>query len=71
MVGAEGHLRAAAEAVITTKPHFAYTLKEVRHDVARVFGTGWFHSVSPDAVDTRDGVKLVLKVRSDERRQPA
>ena len=29
-----------------------------------MFSTGWFRECIPDAVDTRDGVKLVIKVRS-------
>ncbi len=40
----------------------AHTGLQVKQDVARVFSTGWFEQVVPDAVDTRDGVKLVIKV---------
>lgn len=35
---------------------------QVEADLRRVFATGWFASVVPDAEDTRDGVKLVVKV---------
>jgi len=35
----------------------------VKQDVARVFNTGYFSACVPDAVDTRDGVKLIIKVR--------
>ena len=64
IVGVTGELKAKAEAVLTTKPAFAYTLSEVKQDVRRVFNTGWFRECVPDAVDTRDGVKLVIRVRA-------
>lgn len=35
---------------------------QVKQDVARVFATGWFKECAPDAEDTRDGVKLIIKV---------
>lgn len=53
-----------AEGVIQTRPNFAYTLKEVREDVKRIFSTGWFLDVSPEPVDTRDGVKLLIKIKA-------
>ena len=37
---------------------------QVKQDVARVFNTGYFRACVPDAVDTRDGVKLIFKVRA-------
>lgn len=37
--------------------------QEVETDLRRVFATGWFSSCVPDAEDTRDGVKLIIKVR--------
>ena len=36
--------------------------EEVKADVRRVFNTGWFKECNPDAVDTRDGVKLIITV---------
>eukprot|EP00798_Chlamydomonas_sp_ICE-L_P005350 gene5350-5663_t len=36
-------------------------VKEVKEDVRRVFNTGWFKECVPDAIDTRDGVKLIIK----------
>jgi outer membrane protein insertion porin family len=36
--------------------------QEVETDLRRVFATGWFSSCVPDAEDTRDGVKLIIKV---------
>jgi hypothetical protein len=42
----------------------------IKNDCAalqRVFNTGWFRECVPDAVDTRDGVKLIIKVGADSR----
>ena len=44
------------------KPNFAYTTKDVEREVQRVFHTGFFEMVEPEATDTRDGIALVLKV---------
>lgn len=63
VVGVDGQLRAVAEAALTTRPNFAYTLKEVEADLQRVFDTGWFARCVPEAEDTRDGVKLLIRVR--------
>jgi hypothetical protein len=62
VTGVTDRLKGIAESALTTKPNFAYTLQEVEADLRRVFATGWFSSVIPDAEDTRDGVKLVVKV---------
>lgn len=61
--GVDGELKKIAESALSTKPNFAYTLKEVQADVGRVFNTGWFAEVNPDAEDTRDGVRLTVRVR--------
>ncbi|KXZ54331.1 hypothetical protein GPECTOR_5g414 [Gonium pectorale] len=66
VVGCSGDLARIAREALTTRPNFAYTLEEVKADVRRVFATGWFSEVSPDAEDTRDGVKLRIKVRPNE-----
>ncbi|KAG2487188.1 hypothetical protein HYH03_014166 [Edaphochlamys debaryana] len=66
VVGCEGELRDVAKRALTVRPNFAYTLEEVKSDVRRVFSTGWFAEVTPDAEDTRDGVKLRIKVRPNE-----
>ena len=58
----EGELKRVAQAALKTRPNFAYTLEEVKQDVRRVFNTGWFKECNPDAVDTRDGVKLIITV---------
>ena len=58
----EGELKRVAQAALKTRPNFAYTLEEVKADVRRVFNTGWFKECNPDAVDTRDGVKLIITV---------
>jgi outer membrane protein insertion porin family len=63
VVGVSEDLKRIAYDALTTRPNFAYTLKEVQADLKRVFATGWFSSCVPDAEDTRDGVKLVIKVR--------
>lgn len=60
--GADGALKRAAEAALTTRPSFAYTLQEIRDDLQRVYNTGWFSNCDPMAEETRDGVKLVIKV---------
>ncbi|GIL91181.1 hypothetical protein Vretimale_18825 [Volvox reticuliferus] len=66
VVGCDGELQKIARGALTTRPNFAYTLDEVKADVRRVFATGWFSEVSPDAEDTRDGVKLRIRVRPNE-----
>lgn len=66
VVGCDGELARVARAALTVRPNFAYTLGEVQADVKRVFSTGWFAEVVPDAQDTRDGVKLIVKVRANE-----
>lgn len=60
--GVDGELRQIVEQTLSMKPNFAYTLKEVKHDVQRVFDSGFFSRCDPKAVDTRDGVKLTIEV---------
>ncbi|KAI8467202.1 MAG: surface antigen-domain-containing protein [Monoraphidium minutum] len=62
VIGVDGELKRVAQEALTARPNFAYTLKEVEADLRRVFATGWFSSCVPDAEDTRDGVKLIVKV---------
>lgn len=64
-MGVSEELKRVAYAALTTRPNFAYTLGEVEADLKRVFATGWFSSCVPDAEDTRDGVKLVIKVTAN------
>jgi hypothetical protein len=61
--GVSGELAALAQAALTIKPNFAYTLEEVQEDVNRVFQTGYFSNCQPLAEDTRDGVRVTLDVR--------
>ncbi|KAF6264536.1 surface antigen-domain-containing protein [Scenedesmus sp. NREL 46B-D3] len=65
VVGVSEELKRIAYDALTSRPNFAYTLKEVQADLKRVFATGWFSSCVPDAEDTRDGVKLVIKVTAN------
>lgn len=51
-------------ALVVIARHTCECVLQVKQDVARVFGTGWFRACVPDAVDTRDGVKLIIKARS-------
>ena len=44
------------------KPNFSYTVKEIKQDVVRVFNTGIFKEVTPETVDTRDGISLTFKL---------
>ena len=60
--GADGELREAVLKALTTRPNFAYTVREVQEDVQRVFDTGYFSSCRPRAEDTRDGVRLTVEV---------
>lgn len=53
----------AWEALKACKPNFALTTSEVQADVHRIIDTGFFASCMPTAEDTRDGVRLVFKVR--------
>jgi hypothetical protein len=61
-VGVSEALKKVAHEAMAIRPNFAYTLSEVESDLRRVFATGWFSSCAPDAEDTRDGVKLIIKV---------
>ncbi|GMH41408.1 hypothetical protein BSKO_09318 [Bryopsis sp. KO-2023] len=65
VVGVEGQLKEIAEQALATKPNFAYTLGEIQADLARVFDTGYFEECTPDPEDTRDGVKLSIKVKAN------
>lgn len=49
VVGCDGELQRVARSALTVRPNFAYTLPEVQADVKRVFSTGWFAEVVPDA----------------------
>lgn len=62
MTGADEELRKLAREALTMRPNFAYTLEEVQADLRRIFGTGYFAACEPSAEDTRDGVKLTIKV---------
>ncbi len=62
MRGVDGELKRIAEAALTTKPNFAYTLNEIQEDIGRVFDTGYFTKTVPISEDTRDGVKLTIEV---------
>ena len=63
VIGVEGELKRVVLSMLKTRANFAYTIDEVKQDVRRVFNTGWFQEVDPEAQDTRDGVKLIIKVR--------
>lgn len=60
--GAEGALKEEAEASLTIRPNFSYTEREVKDNMQRIFDIGAFAETSMDAIDTRDGIKLVFKV---------
>lgn len=60
--GVEGPLKEEAEATLTIRPNFAYTVKEVKDNMQSIFDIGAFAETTCDAHDTRDGVKLVFKV---------
>lgn len=62
--GSEGDeaLEAIARSALSVKPNFAYTLREVQEDVERIFATGYFASCTPEAEDTRDGVRLTVNL---------
>jgi outer membrane protein insertion porin family len=56
-------LATAQQALKACKPNFALTTSEVQEDVHRIIDTGFFSSCMPSAEDTRDGVRLIFKVR--------
>lgn len=60
--GADGGLRDVVLQALTTRPNFAYTVREVQEDMQRVFDTGYFSTCRPRAEDTRDGVRLTIEV---------
>lgn len=52
----------ALNALKTSLPNSALTVREVQDDVHRIIGSGYFSSCMPVAVDTRDGIRLVFQV---------
>jgi outer membrane protein insertion porin family len=54
---------AAAAALRACRPSAELTAREVQEDVRRVVESGLFRSCMPVAVDTGDGIRLVLEVR--------
>jgi hypothetical protein len=66
VVGVDGELKDIALDVLKMRPNFAYTISEVKQDVQSIFNTGWFKECTPDAVDTRDGVKLSIRVTPND-----
>lgn len=63
--GVSGDLQKIAQAALTLKPNFSYTLQEVQQDVNRVFETGYFSNCQPSAEDTRDGVRVLVEVTAN------
>ncbi|KAK3280296.1 Outer envelope protein 80, chloroplastic [Cymbomonas tetramitiformis] len=63
--GVTGELEQVAKDAIALQPNFAYTLEEVQDNVVRVFDTGYFATCQPIAEDTRDGVRVILKVTAN------
>lgn len=63
--GVSGQLQKIAQAALTLKPNFSYTLQEVQQDVNRVFETGFFSNCQPTAEDTRDGVRVLIEVTAN------
>ena len=55
-------LRGVVQKSLGLKPNFAYTTREVQREMQRVFQTGFFEVVEPQATDTRDGIALIVKV---------
>lgn len=60
--GESPELEQVARRVVLIKPNFSYTVKEIKQDVVRVFNTGIFKEVTPETVDTRDGISLTFKL---------
>ena len=60
--GVDGELLEVVQKSLGLKPNFAYTTKDVEREVQRVFHTGFFEMVEPQATDTRDGIALDVQV---------
>ena len=60
--GESPELEQLARSVVQIKPNFSYTVREIKQDVVRVFNTGIFKEVTPETVDTRDGISLTFKL---------
>ena len=60
--GESPELEQLARSVVFMKPNFSYTIKDITMDVARIFNTGIFKEVTPETVDTRDGIALTFKL---------
>ncbi|CAI5995487.1 unnamed protein product [Closterium sp. NIES-65] len=56
-------LKVVAGALKVSKANAALTTREVQEDVHRIIDTGYFASCLPTAEDTRDGVRLIFRVR--------
>lgn len=60
----DGELKKVAEQALSMKPNFTYGFKDIQAEAQHVFETGYFKRVTPVPEDTRDGVKITLKVCS-------
>ncbi|KAI4386261.1 hypothetical protein MLD38_004207 [Melastoma candidum] len=56
----------AIQALKSSRPNSALTVKEVQEDVHRIIESGYFCSCMPVAVDTRDGIRLVFQVEPNQ-----
>ncbi|XP_010257285.1 PREDICTED: outer envelope protein 80, chloroplastic-like isoform X1 [Nelumbo nucifera] len=56
----------AAAALKACRPNSALTVQEVQEDVHRIINSGYFCSCMPVAIDTRDGIRLVFQVESNQ-----
>lgn len=54
----------ALNALKASRANSALTVREVKEDVHRIIGSGYFMSCLPVAVDTRDGIRLIFQVLS-------
>lgn len=56
----------ALNALKASRANSALTVREVKEDVHRIIGSGYFMSCMPVAVDTRDGIRLIFQVEPNQ-----
>ncbi|GAB2277002.1 Outer envelope protein 80, chloroplastic [Dionaea muscipula] len=56
----------ALAALKASRPNSALTVREVQEDVHRIIDSGYFSYCMPVAYDTRDGIRLVFEVETNQ-----
>jgi len=65
--GADGEPLNAAHSAQQLQPNAVHSANDVKEEVERIFDTGYFQSVQPELLHTRDGAKLVISCTQNAR----